>query len=122
MESVTYDKTNDHCCYLNSLSDSQHRFRKSRFAITNLLELTDDIKQSLDGGNTIDLIFVDFSKAFDKISHYKLLYKLTKFGISGYIHNCIKCFLKDITFSVNINSCHSVSHEVTSSVPQGSKL
>ena len=88
----------------------------------NLPELTDIITKLLDGGNNIYLLTADFSKALDKILHYKLLYKLSKFVISGCIHNRIKCFLKDRKFIVYKNSCNAVFCEVTSSVSHGSKL
>ena len=73
-------------------------------------------------GNNVDVVTVDFSKAFDKISHNLLLHKLEKYGIKGNIYAWISDFLKGRTSSVIVNSCHSQSFNITSSVPQGSIL
>ena len=50
---------------------------------SNLLELNNDQMKFLDDGNSVDLITIDFSKVFDKISHKKLLHKLLNFSVDG---------------------------------------
>ena len=106
----------------NIFTACQHGFRKGKSVVTNLLELLDDVTNYLDNGNNVDLITIDFSKAFDKICHNKLIYKLSKYGISGNLLACIKDFLTNRKFNVNVGNCKSDAFDVFSSVPQGSKL
>ena len=70
----------------------------------------------------MDVITVDFAKAFDSISHNKLLYKLKIYGICGKIHTWIKEFLISRFFNVTIKAILSKNYPVISSTPQGSKL
>ena len=78
MESIIYDKICNHCSLNNLLSDNQHGFRKLKSTTSNLLEFLYDITEFADEGNNVHVVTVDFSKAFDKISHNFLLHKLDK--------------------------------------------
>ena len=80
------------------------------------------LTEQLDNRNNVDLITIAFSKAFDTISHNKLIYKLQKYGIGGKTLFWVKEFLNKRTFSFSINSAHSENFPVYSSVPQGIKL
>ena len=106
----------------NIFTVCQYVFRKGKSVVTNLLELLDDITNYLDNGNNVDLIIIDFSNAFDKISHNKLIYILSKYGISGNLLAWIKDFLTNRKFYVNFGNCKSDAFDVFSSVPQGSKF
>ena len=61
----------------------QHGFKSNLSTISILLELIDDITEIINDGNCVDVITVDFVKAFDSISHNKLIYKLQFYGICG---------------------------------------
>ena len=61
--------------------DSQHGFRKGRSCLTNLLEFLDRGTGCVDAGNSVDVIFLDFAKAFDKVPHRRLVSKLKSHGI-----------------------------------------
>ena len=74
----------------NLLTHTQHGFKKNKSTTSNLLEYTDDILKFVDNNDNVDLITMDFSKAFDKISHNKLLHKLNCYGISGKVLSWIK--------------------------------
>ena len=65
------------------LNDNQHGFRPSRSCVTQLLQLVHEWLQALDKLGSIDAVFLDFAKAFDKVSHAHLLYKLECIGIKG---------------------------------------
>ena len=76
----------------------------------------------MDIGHSVDVITVDFAKAFDSISHNKLLYKLKMYGICGEIHTLIKEFLINRFLNVKIKATLPKNYPVISSTPQGSKL
>ena len=59
----------------NALPDSQHGFRRSRSCLTQLIEHVDTVLRSFNEGNEVDVIYLDYSKAFDKVDH-RLLLKL----------------------------------------------
>ena len=82
----------------------------------------DDITELFDSGNCVDMITVDFLKAFDKILQNKLLFKLSKYGDTDKLLNWIREFLIGRSFNVCINSCASKLFNLCSSVLQGSKL
>ena len=70
----------------------------------------------------VDALLLDFSKAFDKVSHTKLLHKLAHCGINGKTLVWIAAFLLNRTQFVVVNGTHSTTTPVTSCVPQGSVL
>ena len=70
----------------------------------------------------VDALLLDFSKAFDKVSHTKLLHKLAHCGINGKTLAWIAAFLLNRTQFVVVNVTHSTTTPVTSCVPQGSVL
>ncbi len=78
--------------------------------------------KSMDSGDTVDLVFLDFSKAFDSVNHLFLIQKLKAYGINDNIVNWIESFLHEITFNVSINRIISKSKAALSGVPQGSVL
>lgn len=104
------------------LVTDQYGFRSGRSTEDQLLMTYEDVTQSLDAGNTVDLILFDYSKAFDVISHELLLEKLSLLGITGNILLWIKDFLTDRVMNVVVAHTKSVPHRVTSGVPQGSVL
>jgi len=65
--------------------NSQHGFRSRRSCLTNLLEFYEDVLQHDDEGRPVDVIFLDFQKAFDKVLHMRLLEKIKAHGIGGKI-------------------------------------
>ena len=79
----------------NILPDSQHGFRKGRSCLTQLIEHVDSVLKALNDGSEVDVIYLDYSKAFDKVDHETLLLKMRQYGIKGPIYNWIECFLKN---------------------------
>ena len=73
-------------------------------------------------GKQTDLILLDFSKAFDKVAHEKILLKLRHYGIRGHTLKWIKGFFDNRKQAVVINRINSEKIPVSSSVPQGSVL
>ncbi|MES9974252.1 MAG: reverse transcriptase family protein, partial [Candidatus Thiodiazotropha sp.] len=104
------------------LSSSQHGFRPNRSCVTNMLLFMDSLTDAHDKGQITDAIFFDFAKAFDKVPHHMLLYKLNGYGIRGKLLRWIENFLTGRTFRVKVGQFHSSSATIQSGVPQGSVL
>ena len=104
------------------ISSQQHGFVGGRSCLSNLLETVDIILDMLDEGAPVDLLYFDFSKAFDTVPHYRLLSKLEGYGISGSMLHIVRDFLSDRKIRVVVGGEFSDSCEVSSGVPQGSVL
>lgn len=101
---------------------SQHGFSPGRSCQTNLLEFLDKILSILDKGDPVDILYLDFSRAFDKVPHKKLLKKLESCGVSGKLKRWIEEWLTGRKQWVEINGEKSNIGDVISGVPQGSVL
>ncbi len=95
---------------------------KRRGCVTNLLEARDILTEAIHLGFCADIVFTDFAKAFDRVSHRLLLYKLKHYGIRGRLLSWIEAWLKGRRQRVVIGKHYSDWKEVTSGVPQGSVL
>ena len=74
------------------LNPSQHGFLKARSCLTNMLCFLEEITKWIDEGSPVDIIYLDFQKAFDKVPHQRLLLKLKAHGITDGIFDWIeKC-------------------------------
>jgi hypothetical protein len=71
------------------INHCQHRFVPGKLCVTQLIEVFEQIGCKLDNGEQIDVIYLDMSKAFDKVSHTKLLHRLHEFGFQGNILNLV---------------------------------
>ena len=104
------------------LFDQQHGFRKHRSCESQLLITVQDLASGLDNSQQIDAILLDFSKAFDKVPHQRLLIKLEHYGVRGTTVQWIKSFLSNRTQKVVVEGKSSSSAPVTYVVPQGTLL
>jgi retron-type reverse transcriptase len=100
----------------------QHGFVPNKACVTNLFETLDLITDALKRRNSVDLVLLDFAKAFDKVSHAKLIQKLEAYGINKTLVKLIESFLTGRKQRVVIGDNSSEWEDVTSSVPQGSVL
>ena len=113
------------CEYLEKsgvITDTQHGFRTGRSCLSNLLSFFDQVSDGVDTGTAIDVIYLDFAKAFDKVPHERLMCKLTKYGISGKLLLWIRSWLNNRSQRVCLEGTTSEWMEVLSGVPQGSVL
>ena len=116
MEHILVSHISKHLDRYGILNDSQHGFRRARSCETQLIAFIGDLAKELQGGGQTDVIVTDFSKAFDKVPHNGLLYKLFKCGIDDITLQWLKSFLEKRRQSVVLEGEHSYSVPVTSGV------
>ena len=104
------------------LNPSQHRFLKARSCVTNMLCFLEEITKWIDEGSPVDVICLDFQKAFDKGPHQRLLLKLKTHGIGDGIIDRIEQWLTDGRQHIKVDGEVSNWKSVLSGVPQGSVL
>jgi len=122
MESIVRDVITQHLTKFNLILGSQHGFRRGRSCVTNLLAFLDKVTTYNDDKDSVDIIFLDFAKAFDKVPHRRLMLKLKAHGIDGRVINWISNWLENRMQRVCINGTSSGWRVVLSGVPQGSVL
>ena len=71
----------------------QHGFVKGRSIVTQLVTVFHEISSILDGSEQVDMLYLDFSKAFDSVSHRLLIHKLQSFGFHSHLLNLFKTYL-----------------------------
>ena len=106
------------------LPDNQHGFREHRSTLTQLLSHWDEVIELLEQGQTVDVIYTDFAKAFDKCETNVLLHTLRDCGVKGKIGKWIAAFLDPKTRiqAVGVDGSLSDPEQVISGVPQGTVL
>ena len=97
----------------------QHGFQSGRSCVTQLLECFHQWADDLNMGKGTDTIYLDFSKAFDSVSHSHLLYKLHHYSIRGKLLLWLKSFLTNRRQRVVQQQHMSAWSHVVSGVPQG---
>ena len=105
-----------------TLNPTQHGFLPKKSCVSNLLSCLEYVTQSIDNKIPVDLIYLDFSKAFDKVPHQRLLLKMESLGIAPMILRWVKNWLSGRQQRVTIKGTPSRWLPVISGVPQGSVL
>ena len=95
MEGLVKDSLFLHLMNNNLLIESQHGFMQKKSCLTNLIEYLDELTRLVDEGHSVDVVYLDFSKAFDKVPHVRLLAKLEAVGVSGLVLQWIKAWLSN---------------------------
>ena len=122
MEKIIFKYLYNYLEQHNILTKHQSGFRPKDSTVNQLLEIYHVIIENLDKSKDIKFVFCDISKAFDKVWHEGLIYKLSKYGIDGSLINWFKSYLSDRKQRV-VNEGYKSQWEHTSAgVPQGSVL
>ena len=117
-----YIRLSDFLTKLEMLYEFQFGFRKKHSTHLAHLVLQDKITKSLDNGEKVIGIYLDFSKAFDTVNHDILLQKLYQYGIRGTAYEWFKGYLTDRVQYVTYNGIQSSPKQIKCGVPQGSIL
>lgn len=122
MEHVIFRYILKHLNNYSIISPHQHGFQPGLSCQTQLTLLTDEILKAMDSHYQIDLLLLDFSKAFDTVTHSKLLNKLIHYGIQNSTHKWLSAWLTGRTQRVLVEGALSKDVDVISGVPQGTVL
>lgn len=122
MERLIKEKLNAFLERNNVIPDEQFGFRNKTSVIDQLLDTVTDYTEAVDQKKNIDVVYFDFSKAFDKVPINLLLFKCKKVGVAGNLINWLEEYLRNRTFYVSVNGDKSSKFNISSGVPQGSVL
>ena len=122
MEHIITNNLMSHASDNNILYPLQHGFWSKLSCETQLIEFTHDTVSNMQDGAQTDVTVMDFSKAFDKVSHQRLVQKLHHYGIHGLTNNWINSFLLNRSEQVIVEGTPSARVWVKSGIPQGSIL
>ena len=104
------------------LNDYQYGFRPSHSCQAQLISIVEELQLALDCHQQVDLIMLDFSKAFHTVPHQHLLKKLSFYGIDDKLHHLLSTWLTKRSQRVAVDGCESKCVSVLSGVPQGTIL
>ena len=122
LEKIIREKISHYLTINNLISTSQHGFSKGKSCLTNLIEFFDIIINWHDEDNQIDILYLDFARAFDSVAHRKLLLKLKSYGLSRQLLLWIEHWLIGRKQRTQINGKRSAWIDVKSGTPQGTSL
>ena len=122
MESLIRDKIVEHLLKHNLVRPSQHGFMAGRSTATNMLVYMESLTKLMAEGHAVDVLYLDFAKAFDKVPHERLMEKCRGLGLGGKLLEWIRVWLSDRKQRVVLNGEASEWADVLSGVPQGSVL
>ena len=122
MERIIRKRLIQHMLENKFLSENQHGFLQGRSCTTQLLRVVDKLTEIMDQGGAVDMVYLDFAKAFDTVSHRRLLIKLEGYGVRDEVLRWIEKFLVGRRQRVGVAGSFSEWAPVLSGITQGSVL
>jgi ribonuclease P/MRP protein subunit RPP40 len=122
MERVIHPRIMEHLERVGALDEAQHGARPGRSTLSQLLQQHEILLKLLENGDNVDIVYLDFSKAFDKVDIAVLLAKLKKSNIKGKLLEWIQEFLTNRQQAVRVGSSLSTWKNILSGIPQGSVM
>lgn len=122
LESLVRGHINNYLAATNKMSSHQFGFMQGRSSVENMLLSLEDWTRTVDEGGAVDILFLDFKKAFDSVPHRRLVEKVRSIGLSDQCRVWIESFLTGRSQQVRIGDKLSKEEKVTSGVPQGSVI
>ena len=122
LERIVFTRLYTYCEQNNLLSSKNSGFKKKDNTVNQLLQIINKIHLGLDDGKEICLLFMDVTKAFDRVWHKGLIFKLKKIGIGGAFLNLLINYLSNRKQRVVLENKWSSFLEVMAGVLQGSIL
>uniref|UniRef100_A0A669R178 Reverse transcriptase domain-containing protein n=1 Tax=Phasianus colchicus TaxID=9054 RepID=A0A669R178_PHACC len=122
MEQILLGGITRHVHRVQGIRPSQHGFMKGRLCLTNLISFYDWVTRLVDEGKAFDVVYLDFSKASDTISHRILLRKLAVCGLDRYTLLWVRNWLEECAQQAVVDGIKSSCQPVSSDVPQWSVL
>jgi hypothetical protein len=119
-ENVIFDYIYKHM--MNDFNKQQHGFLPAKSTVTNLIEFSSDVLHGMDSSGRVDVIYIDFRRAFDLVNHDVLLRKLLAYNISDSTVKFLSSYLKGRKQFVSYDGCDSDPYVNISGVPQGTSL
>ena len=124
LEKLIYDSLYSHLVSSELLNPNQSGFRPGDSTVNQLISITHTIFEAFDCNPPLDVrsVYLDISKAFDRVWHDGLIFKLKRCGVSGNLLALIKSFLKDRRQRTALNGQSSSWGDISAGVPQASIL
>lgn len=122
LERIVHLRLYEHCVSNNLLTEKNAGFKQSDSTVNQLVSLTDKITKALDKKHDACVVFLDISKAFDKVWHRGLIFKLKQFGLGNIVVDWMDSYLSGRSQQVTINGVSSDPINISAGVPQGSIL
>ena len=122
LERIIHSQISSHFLFNNIISTSQHGFIRKRSTQTQQINFLEKLTQFYENKTQADIIYLDFSKAFDRVSHFKLVHVLCHLKIHQSIITWISNYLTGRTQTTVVDTFSSDKVSVPSGVPQGSVL
>ena len=121
-ERIIHSQMLSHLLQNNIISAAQHGFIKQRSTQTQQIDFMDKLTSLYDKNIQLEIVYLDFSKAFDRVAHTKLIHILKYYQINPYLIRWIQNYLSGRTQTTLVEEAYSDSIRVSSGVPQGSVL
>ena len=122
IESIVKDQMLAHLDRNDLLSKHQHGFVPGKSIVTNLLHCLDDWTRDYDNGFQTDIIYLDYAKCFNSVSHPKLIHKLKEMGFVKLCEKWFTSFMLNRLQLVRIQDCFSSPVEISSGLPEGTVI